>query len=74
MMTSTNPLLSDWSTPYEVPPFDLIEDQHYRPAFEKALAEHEKEIEAIAENADLPTFQNTIEALELSFRVFCWSL
>lgn len=60
----TNPLLSNWTTPFELPPFDLIADHHYAPAFEQALAEHLSEIDAIASNPEDPSFANTIEALE----------
>ena len=60
----TNPLLAPWTTPYELPPFDQITDDHFAPAFEQALAEHLTEVEAIADNPEAPTFANTIEALE----------
>ncbi|MEN8248805.1 MAG: M3 family metallopeptidase [Bacteroidota bacterium] len=66
-MTETdNPLLTEWNTPFGVPPFDKIEDEHYLPAFEAAMAEDKAEIDAIINNADEPTFANTIEALERS--------
>ncbi len=61
---SDNPLLKEWSTPYGVPPFDEIKDEHYYSAFQAAMAEHKKEVEAITNSADVPTFANTIEALE----------
>ena len=61
-----NPLLTDWTTPFAIPPFAEIEAAHYRPAFDAALAEDRAEVNAIADNADEPTFANTIEALELS--------
>lgn len=60
----TNPLLADWETPFELPPFDRIEDGDFEPAFEMALAEARAAIEAIAGQAEAPTFANTIEALE----------
>ena len=63
---SPNPLLDEWTTPLGVPPFDEFEDAHYRPAFEAAIAEARKELETIAAVADPPTFENTVEALELS--------
>jgi len=65
-MSASNPLLADWNTPFEVPPFDRIEAGHYREAFEKAIAENEREIEAIAENPEPAGFSNTIDALELA--------
>lgn len=64
--TTENPLLSEWNTPFGVPPFNLIKNEHYKPAFEIALAEHKAEIDAIINNTDAPTFENTIVALELS--------
>lgn len=60
----TNPLLMPWETPYGIAPFDAIEDAHFAPAFEEALAAHLAEIEAIADNPEPPTFANTIEAME----------
>ncbi|MGI9352006.1 MAG: M3 family metallopeptidase [Rhizobiaceae bacterium] len=65
-MTHKNPLLADWNTPHEVPPFDQIETGHFGEAFELALAENEAEIAAIASNTEAPTFVNTIEAMERS--------
>jgi peptidyl-dipeptidase Dcp len=60
----TNPLLSDWTTPFQIAPFDTISDDDFAPAFEKALAAHMDEIIAIAENTEAPTFANTVEAME----------
>ncbi|WP_418595101.1 M3 family metallopeptidase [Ponticoccus sp. (in: a-proteobacteria)] len=60
----TNPLLMPWQTPYGIAPFDAIEDAHFAPAFEAALAEHLAEIEAIADNPEPPSFANTVEAME----------
>jgi peptidyl-dipeptidase Dcp len=62
---SANPLLNDWLTPDAVPPFTTIAPEHFRPAFDAALAAHEAEIARIAENPAAPTFANTIDALEL---------
>jgi len=59
-----NPLSAKWNTPFRVPPFDRIKPSHFRPAVEKAIKEAEKEISAITENAEAPTFSNTAEALE----------
>ena len=63
-----NPLLQPWTGPFEAPPFDRIEPGHFRPAFDVALKDHRAEIDAIAANPALPTFANTIEALERSGR------
>ena len=60
----TNPLLADWNTPFGLPPFDQVSDDHYMPAVEAALAESRANIAAIADNPDAPDFANTIEALE----------
>src|SRR5581483_12008392 len=66
--TPPNPFFEDWTTPDRVPPFDRITPEHFRPAYARALAEHEAEIAALAENPAVPTFANTILPLELSGR------
>ncbi len=63
-----NPLLTQWSTPFGLPPFENIAPEHYRPAFDHALAEQQAQIAEIAANAQSPSFANTIEALERSGR------
>ncbi|WOI55634.1 M3 family metallopeptidase [Palleronia sp. LCG004] len=60
----TNPLLDDWTTPYEMPPFERIEDDHFEEAVDAALSEARANVAAIADNEADPTFANTIEALE----------
>lgn len=62
----TNPLLETWNTPFETPPFGDIETAHFKPAFDAALAAHRDEIAAIAGNAEAPSFDNTIAAIERS--------
>lgn len=64
--TRQNPLLTEWNTPYGVPPFDKIKMEDYKPALQKAMEEHNKEIEAIVNNPEAPDFENTIEALDRS--------
>ena len=59
-----NPLLKPFTTSYGVPPFDLIKDEHYKPALEAAMAEHKQEIDAIADLAIEPDFENTIVGLD----------
>ncbi len=59
-----NPLLSDFDTPFEAPPFDQIDDEHYLPAIEEAIKQHNEEIDAIIENPEEPTFENTIVAYD----------
>ena len=62
----TNPLFAKSPLPYQFPQFDKIKDSDYLPAFEKGMAENRAEIEAIANNAEAPSFDNTILALERS--------
>ena len=66
MHGAMNPLLADWTTPFGLPPFADILPEHYRPAFEAALAEDRADVDAIANNDEEATFANTIEALELA--------
>ncbi len=61
-----NPFFGEWDTPFGVPPFDKIKEAHYLPGFEKGFDEQRLEVQAIAANAEAPTFENTIEALERS--------
>ncbi|RTL84038.1 MAG: M3 family peptidase [Hyphomicrobiales bacterium] len=60
----SNPLLKSWNAPFGLPPFNEIQSDHFRPAFDAALASHKAEIAAIAQNREAPTFANTIDALE----------
>ena len=62
---TTNPLLAEWNTPHQTPPFESIKLEHYMPAFETAIAVSRAEIDAIVNNPAKPTFANTILALEL---------
>src|SRR5215475_4466155 len=64
----SNPLLQEWSGPFGVPPFGRIAPEHFTPAYERAFAEHDAEIAAIAADPGAPTFTNTIEAMELAGR------
>jgi peptidyl-dipeptidase Dcp len=64
-----NPFFEDWSGPFGVPPLARIAPEHFRPAFDRAFAEHDAEIAAIAGTAERPTFDNTIVALELAGRL-----
>ncbi len=61
---SQNPFFEAWTTPFGMPPFDRIETGHYMPAFERAIASHRAEIEALRDNPHAPDFANTIEAFE----------
>lgn len=60
----TNPLLIESSLPYGLPPFDQISNEHYLPAYERAMAIESEEIEQIANNPEPATFANTIVAME----------
>ena len=62
----TNPLLSDWTGPFGLPPFGEIRDEDFAPAFEAGLAQGRAAVAAIAGNPEPPTFANVIEALELA--------
>jgi peptidyl-dipeptidase Dcp len=66
--SSQNPLLAAWTGAFGLPPFGAIGPEHFRPAFDKALAAHRAEIDGIAANPEKPSFENTIEALERSGR------
>jgi len=63
---SSNPFFSEYNTPFNVPPFDKIDTSHYVPAFIKGIAEQQAEIDAIVNNTEAPTFDNTIYALDKS--------
>ncbi len=59
-----NPFFEEWETPFGVPPFEQIKEEHYMPAFEEGMKQQKLEIEAIVNNSDPPTFENTVEALD----------
>ncbi len=61
-----NPFFTEFNTPYGVPPFDQIDDEHYLPAFEEAITQREADIDAIVANTEPPTFENTIVAYDRS--------
>jgi len=61
-----NPFFSEYTTPFGVPPFDLITNEHYLPAFETGMEIQKEEVEAIVSNPKKPTFDNTIRALDES--------
>jgi peptidyl-dipeptidase Dcp len=65
---SENPLLAAWTTPFGLPPFDLIRPEHVRPAFDEAMRQHRAEIAAIGAETAPPGFTNVIEALERAGR------
>lgn len=61
-----NPFFEEWDTPFGVPPFDRIKEEHYMPAFEEGMKRHNQEIDAIVSNSEPPSFENTVEALDRS--------
>lgn len=61
-----NPFLTEWETPYGIPPYEEICVEDYIPAIQKGIEQQTAEIEAITSNPDTPTFENTIVPLELS--------
>ena len=66
VQNENNPLLTEFNTPYGVPPFDLIKAEHYKPAFKQAMSLHNEEVAAILANQEEPTFENTILELDRS--------
>ena len=68
-MNDDNPLLTESTLPYHLPPFDLIKDEHFIPAYEQGLLDELKEVAAIAANPEPPSFDNTMVALERSGRL-----
>ena len=62
----SNPLLTDWTAPFGMPPFAAVRDEDFRPAFDEALMQARANVAAIAGSDAAPTFANVIEALEMS--------
>lgn len=63
---SQNPFLAEWDTPYGIPPFEKFQIGDFIPAIEAGISQQEEQIQAIVDNPDAPTFENTIAPLELS--------
>lgn len=63
---NVNPFLVEYATEFEIPPFDQIKTEHYLPALVAGIEEQNREIEAIVNNPEEPTFENTILALDNS--------
>ena len=64
-----NPFLTEFTTPFQVPPFDAIDTSHYLPAFIEGMKQHNEEIEAICNNTAAPDFDNTILAFDKSGKI-----
>src|SRR4051812_1067939 len=69
-MSDTNPLLQDWPADYGLPPFELVKPEYFEPALEQTMKAHREELDAIANNAQPPTFENTLAAFDRSGRRF----
>ncbi|RGN51453.1 MULTISPECIES: M3 family metallopeptidase [unclassified Bacteroides] len=67
--TEDNPFFAEFQTEYGVPPFDKIKLEHYEPAILKGIEEQNNDIESIINNAETPTFENTIVALDNSGKI-----
>jgi peptidyl-dipeptidase Dcp len=65
-MPEENPFLKTYNTPFQVPPFNEIKEEHYMPAFKAGIEEQKKEIDKIVNNKQEPTFANTLVALDKS--------
>ena len=61
-----NPFFEAYNTPFEVPPFDKIKNEHFAPALREGIRQQQAEMDAVVNNSEEPTFQNTIEAMEYS--------
>ncbi|MBN1986270.1 MAG: M3 family metallopeptidase [Prolixibacteraceae bacterium] len=61
-----NPFFKEWTTPFGVPPFDEINEEHYVPAIKEGIQQQQAEIDAIVENTSEPNFENTILELDKS--------
>ncbi|MEI6472511.1 MAG: hypothetical protein WCO20_07685, partial [Holophagaceae bacterium] len=63
-VTGTNPFFTEWTTPFGVPPFASIQEEHFLPALKEGMARQKREVAAITASKEAPTFQNTVVALE----------
>lgn len=63
-MVADNPFLSDYNTPFNIPPFEKITEDDYLPALKEGIARHNRDIEAIINNRALPDFDNTVVAFD----------
>ena len=61
-----NPFFETYKNKYGAPPFDKIKNEHYMPAFKEGIKQHQAEIDSIADSKDVPTFDNTIAAIDFS--------
>lgn len=66
VISTENPFFSEYNTPFNVPPFDRLKPEHFIPTYERGMEEHKADIEAIINNPEEPSFENTIAALDRS--------
>ena len=59
-LKAENPFYQKWETPFGVPPFDQIKNEHFMPAFQKGMEENLAEKDSIDNKSDVPTFANTL--------------
>jgi len=69
VLPNANPLLQPWNTAHGLPPFSRFEPVHFRPAFEAAMQAHRDELQAIAQQAEAPSFDNTVAAFDRAGRL-----
>jgi peptidyl-dipeptidase Dcp len=67
--SNMNPFLKSFETPFEVPPYGQIRNEHFIPAFREGISQQKEEIDAIIQNTEAPTFENTIAAFDRSGEV-----
>ncbi len=70
IVAPANPLLAEWKTPFGIAPFAAIHATHFEPAYEIALIAHSTELDEIANNPNIPTFENTLAAFDRSGRLY----
>jgi peptidyl-dipeptidase Dcp len=61
-----NPFFAEFDTPFQTPPFQNIREEHFMPAFLEGMKQHKTEIDAIVNNSEPPTFENTLVTMEYS--------
>jgi len=65
-MSKNNPLLQNFDTPFNTAPFSKIKTEHFKPAFKEVIALAKKDIDVIVNNTEVPTFNNTVVALDFA--------
>ena len=68
-LATSNPLVQPWNTPHGLPPFADVRAEHFKPAFDLALAQHLADVETIAADTQPPSFDNTVAAFDRSGRL-----